>query len=103
MDKEPLNSLDDGEIKSENDRAVENSEFNRERISIIVAFWAVVLIGLPFWWATTTIERLPLPRSEVEHWSSLQVHRLSLGDDRRLDTLSKALPSSTANNFCCSI
>lgn len=39
----------------------------RRRI-IVLSFWALIILGIPFWWKTTTIERLPLPSAEVEGW-----------------------------------
>ncbi|KAI8981885.1 phosphatidylinositol-glycan biosynthesis class S protein [Mycotypha africana] len=39
---------------------------------VVFAFWAVVLIGIPFWWKTTEIYRANLPFSEIEAWYSKQ-------------------------------
>lgn len=33
---------------------------------IIASFWVVFLLGLPLWWSTTSIERLPIPVSRVQ-------------------------------------
>ena len=38
----------------------------RVRWSILVAYWAVILLALPLWWTTTSIQRLSLPTSRVE-------------------------------------
>lgn len=35
------------------------------RASILGAYWAVILLALPLWWCTTSIERLSLPISSV--------------------------------------
>lgn len=35
---------------------------------IVASFWTVLLLGIPFWWNTTTIERLSLPGNEVQSW-----------------------------------
>ena len=35
------------------------------RRSIIAAYWAVILLALPIWWYTTSIERLALPTRRV--------------------------------------
>lgn len=40
---------------------------------IVLSFWAILLLGLPFWWYTTTIERLTLPKGQVEAWKSQEV------------------------------
>jgi len=36
------------------------------RWSILAAYWAVILLALPLWWTTTSIQRLSLPTSRVE-------------------------------------
>ncbi|SCZ99514.1 BZ3500_MvSof-1268-A1-R1_Chr3-1g06053 [Microbotryum saponariae] len=38
------------------------------RLVIIASFWAVIVLALPFWWRTTTIERRPLPLAQIEQW-----------------------------------
>lgn len=35
------------------------------RRSIISAYWLIILLALPLWWSTTSIERLSLPSSRV--------------------------------------
>ena len=37
----------------------------RVRWSILAAYWGVILLALPLWWTTTSIERLSLPSSRV--------------------------------------
>ncbi len=39
-----------------------------KRVNILKAFVAAILISLPIWWKTTSIERLTLPRSELRRW-----------------------------------
>ena len=36
------------------------------RWSILAAYWAVIILALPLWWTTTSIQRLSLPASRVE-------------------------------------
>ena len=38
---------------------------DRTRRSILFSYWTVVLLALPLWWHTTSIERLSLPTSRV--------------------------------------
>ncbi|KIK51930.1 hypothetical protein GYMLUDRAFT_979740 [Collybiopsis luxurians FD-317 M1] len=35
------------------------------RRSIIASYWIIIILALPLWWKTTSIERLPLPTSQV--------------------------------------
>ncbi|KAF8155606.1 phosphatidylinositol-glycan biosynthesis class S protein-domain-containing protein [Crassisporium funariophilum] len=35
------------------------------RRSIIIAYWAIIILAVPLWWYTTSIERLSLPSSRV--------------------------------------
>jgi hypothetical protein len=40
---------------------------------VLLAFWCVVLLGLPFWWKTTEVYRAHLPIAEVESWQTREV------------------------------
>jgi GPI-anchor transamidase subunit S len=42
-------------------------ESTRTRRLILGSYWAVVLLALPLWWYTTSIERLSLPSSRVQN------------------------------------
>jgi hypothetical protein len=39
---------------------------NRRRFLVTVCFPLFVLVCLPWWWYTTSIERLPLPKERIE-------------------------------------
>jgi hypothetical protein len=39
------------------------SDYNRRLI--IVSYWAVIILAIPLWWYTTSIQRLSLPASRV--------------------------------------
>ncbi|KAI7882955.1 hypothetical protein K492DRAFT_205803 [Lichtheimia hyalospora FSU 10163] len=45
---------------------------------VIVAFWAFILVGLPFWWKTTEVYRANLPLNEIKAWQEDQTPRLEL-------------------------
>ncbi|KAI8997638.1 phosphatidylinositol-glycan biosynthesis class S protein [Pilobolus umbonatus] len=51
-----------------------------ERITsrVIFAFWAVVLIGLPFWWKTTEVYRAHLPFTDIDNWQDSQACHFTL-------------------------
>lgn len=49
----------------------------RVRVSILVSFVCVIVAALPFWWATTTITRLPLPAADVLAWQEQVVRRMA--------------------------
>ena len=49
---------------------------NRRRI--IAAYWLVVILALPLWWKTTSIDRLSLPESKLRGLSGKEVHTLSV-------------------------
>ncbi|KAG6831710.1 hypothetical protein H0H87_004367 [Tephrocybe sp. NHM501043] len=72
------------------------------RRSIIAAYWAIIILALPLWWRTTSIERLALPSSRVVEQArhSLRIPiriGLQTGSDRAqlqksLDTIMKWEP-----------
>lgn len=37
----------------------------RRRLAIILSFPLLILLAVPFWWCTTSIERLPLPETRI--------------------------------------
>ncbi|GAA6059298.1 hypothetical protein JCM10212_006691 [Sporobolomyces blumeae] len=50
----------------------------RTRRWILASFWAVVLVGVPFWWHTTSLERRPLPVHRIEEWTRSWRDRIGL-------------------------
>lgn len=62
------------------------------RRTVLLLFTAAFIIGLPFWWMTTTIERLTLPSNRVQAWSESRV-------SSRQAQLSFRYFSSTADPF----
>ncbi|CEL58268.1 GPI transamidase component PIG-S OS=Bos taurus GN=PIGS PE=2 SV=3 [Rhizoctonia solani AG-1 IB] len=46
---------------------------DRGRFKIIIAYWLVLIIAGPVWWALTTVQRLPLPEVQVKEASSQSV------------------------------
>ena len=45
----------------------------RIRVRILASYLLLVLLGLPLWWSTTSIERLSLPTSHVDRLGSKEV------------------------------
>lgn len=51
----------------------------RRRSYIVLSFWVIViLLGIPFWWATTSIYRADLPYDDMLQWANGKV-RIPLG------------------------
>lgn len=36
------------------------------RRSVVTAYWIVIILAIPLWWSTTSIERLALPDSSIQ-------------------------------------
>lgn len=47
----------------------------RTRVWILASCLLIVVLGLPLWWSTTSIERLSLPTSHVDNLESKEVRR----------------------------
>ncbi|TEB34174.1 hypothetical protein FA13DRAFT_1753791 [Coprinellus micaceus] len=43
------------------------------RRAIVAAYWTVIILAIPLWWHTTSIERLPLPDARVSHQVSKSI------------------------------
>ncbi|KAI0258289.1 phosphatidylinositol-glycan biosynthesis class S protein-domain-containing protein [Gloeopeniophorella convolvens] len=55
------------------------------RRKILASYLAVVLLALPLWWSTTSIERLSLPTLRVDSLSSKELHySINVGIDARM-------------------
>ena len=52
----------------------EKPESIRLRYQVLLSFWAIIiLLGLPIWWATTSIYRAPLPMEQMMDWADGKV------------------------------
>jgi|SRR5882762_480760 phosphatidylinositol glycan class S len=71
-------------------------ESTRTRRLILGSYWAVVLLALPLWWYTTSIERLSLPASRVLR---LREQNLRFPLHLLLDTGGHGNPTATANDY----
>lgn len=40
------------------------------RRAATISFWIVIILGIPFWWKSTSLERLALPRDQVSYWEN---------------------------------
>jgi phosphatidylinositol glycan class S len=47
----------------------------RTRVTILASYLLLIVLGLPLWWSTTSIERLSLPTSHVDSLGSKEVRR----------------------------
>ncbi|KAI8075117.1 phosphatidylinositol-glycan biosynthesis class S protein [Gongronella butleri] len=47
-------------------------------LQVVLAFWAVVLVGVPFWWKTTEVYRASLPFADIDAWQTRDVATFQL-------------------------
>lgn len=53
----------------------EKPESIRLRYQVTASFWAIIiLLGLPVWWATTSIYRASLPMEQMMDWADGKVY-----------------------------
>ncbi|GAA5909268.1 hypothetical protein JCM8208_005627 [Rhodotorula glutinis] len=48
----------------------------RQRRLVVAAFWAAILVGLPLWWTTTSLERRQLPEQRIHDWAESWSERI---------------------------
>ncbi|KIR35177.1 phosphatidylinositol glycan, class S [Cryptococcus deuterogattii MMRL2647] len=63
----------------------------RRRLAIILSFPLLILLAVPFWWYTTSIERLPLPESRISalegaNYTAPRAHILFTADSSAFPT-----------------
>lgn len=68
-----------------------------ERTTIVLAFWLIVLVGLPFWWTTTSIERHALPQRDVADLVKQQVSFHPMTSSSEISSSLTALPASSSH------
>lgn len=70
-----LRRATDSSVKMPEDVAEKPIAFQSDtsRRRILLSYWVVVLLGIPLWWVTTSLTRLPLPESSVRALESKQV------------------------------
>ena len=66
------------------------------RRAIIIAYWFLIILALPLWWYTTSIERLSLPSYHVHQQAKNQ---LQLPVRICLKTMDEHLPSDVRTSF----
>lgn len=76
------------------------SDSSRRRI--LLSYWAAILIGIPLWWVTTSLTRLPLPESRVKGLEPRQVssYQASYESDLTNVSTAKILPGCIDRRRC---
>ena len=44
---------------------------------ITLSYWAIIILCIPYWWISTTIERHDIPLDSIAAWQNLGVCRLA--------------------------
>ncbi|KAI8342319.1 phosphatidylinositol-glycan biosynthesis class S protein [Chlamydoabsidia padenii] len=60
---------------------------------VLLAFWCVVLLGVPFWWKTTEVYRAHLPFAEMDSWQTRQESTFTLPTTISLFVPNNLLPN----------
>ena len=70
------------------------------RRSIVIAYWSIIILAIPLWWYTTSIERLSLPSHHVHQQAE---NHLQLPVRICLQTVDKHFSDSVRTSFADSI
>ena len=57
--------MDPPQLPSLRDPAKLFHHTDKTRRSIVIAYWSIIILAVPLWWYTTSIERLSLPSHHV--------------------------------------
>ena len=69
---------------------------DKTRRSIVIAYWSIVILAVPLWWYTTSIERLSLPSNHVHQQAE---NHLQLPVRICLQTVDEHLSGSVRTSF----
>lgn len=69
---------------------------DRTRRSIVIAYWSIIILAIPLWWYTTSIERLSLPSHHVHQQAK---NHLQLPVRICLQTVDEHLSDSVRTSF----
>lgn len=73
---------------------------DKTRRSIVIAYWSIIILAIPLWWYTTSIERLSLPSRHVHQQAK---NHLQLPVRICLQTVDKNLSDSVRTSFADNI
>lgn len=73
---------------------------DRTRRSIVIAYWTIIIVAIPLWWYTTSIERLSLPSHHVHQQAK---NHLQLPVRICLQTADEHLSDSVRRSFAVNI
>ena len=92
--------MDPPQLPSLRDPAKLFYQTDKTRRSIVIAYWSIILLAVPLWWYTTSIERLSLPSHHVHQQSE---NHLQLPVRICLQTVDEHLSGSVRTSFADNI
>ena len=88
--------MDPRQLPSLRDPAKLFYQTDKTRRSIVIAYWSIIILAVPLWWYTTSIERLSLPSRRVHQQAENQ---LQLPVRLCLQTVDEHLSDSVRTSF----